>query len=78
MEQNFPLCKEKVNKGYKIQKKIILFQVSDPLLVCLVLTMGMKGSGFKMKQILKTSPQTDARQYTYDFYYMAFMHYNEA
>jgi hypothetical protein len=31
-----------------------------------------------MKQILKTSPQTVAKQYTYDFYYMAFTHYNEA
>jgi len=32
----------KVNRGYKIHKKIILFQVSDPLLVCLVLTMGVR------------------------------------
>jgi len=37
-----------------------------------------EGSGLKMKQILKTSPQTDAKQYTYNFYYIAFMHYNEA
>jgi len=32
----------KVNVGYKIQKKIILFQMSDPLLVCLVLMMGIR------------------------------------
>jgi hypothetical protein len=31
-----------VNEGYKIQKKIILFQVSDPLLVCMVLKVGIR------------------------------------
>jgi hypothetical protein len=31
-----------------------------------------KGSGFKMKQILKTTPQTDTTQYTYKYYNMAF------
>jgi hypothetical protein len=31
----------KVNEGYKIQKKI-LFKVSDPLLVCMVLKLKIK------------------------------------